>query len=205
MIFLKACSDSGFCPGSAIRQIDQKLFSLVNGLDFTGSDLLLGWVTWLGDAGVATVLAILGLLILDRRRFWQNFLFIVGAMLLSSIAVHLLKAGVARPRPLIEMGGMLPDGRAIHVLFKELTQKSFPSGHSQTVFGLAAGFQLLFAPRLRWLYLLAGWVALSRIYIGAHFPLDVLAGGLLGVLGVDLMAKIWRPSHLRISEAKDEN
>jgi len=202
MFFLQACSDSGFCPGSYVRQLDQQLFSLINGLQFPGSDLLLGWVTWLGDASIAAVLAVLGLLLLDRRRFWRNFLFLAGALLISTLAVHFLKAWMARPRPLAEMGGLLPDGRPIHVMFQELRHKSFPSGHSQTVFGLAAGFRLLFGRRLRWLFLIAGWVALSRIYVGAHFPLDILAGGILGVLGVDLMAKIWNPG-VNMAPAKE--
>ncbi len=199
MFFLQAC------PASPVRRIDQQLFSLVNGLDFPGSDILLGWVTWIGDAGVAAALAILGLLILDRRRFWPNFLFLVGAMLISTLIVHLLKAWVARPRPLVELGGVLSDGSPIHVMFRELTHKGFPSGHTQTVFGLAAGFRLLFGPRLRWLFFVALWVGISRLYVGAHFPLDVLAGALLGVLGVDAMEKIWKPAHLRPQALREDS
>jgi len=60
---------------------------------------------------------------------------------------------------------------------------------------------MLFPGRLRWLYLLAAWVGLSRIYVGAHFPMDVVAGALLGMLGVDAMARLWMPAHLRRPEA----
>ena len=193
MIFLQSCPSGGCVLGGIVRQFDLWLFALINQVSFPGSDLLLGWVTWLGDATVAAALAVAGLLILDRRRFWRSFLFLAGALLLSTVAVHLVKASVARPRPLAELGGMLPDGRPVHVLFEELRARSFPSGHTQTVFGLAAGFDLLFPGRLRWLYLLAAWVGLSRVYVGAHFPLDVAAGALLGMLGVDLMARLWAP------------
>ncbi len=199
MFFLQAC------PASPVRRLDQQLFSLVNGLEFPGSDYLLGWVTWIGDAGIAAVIAVLALLLLDRRRFWSNFLFIAGALLISTLFVQLLKTWVGRPRPLIELGGMLLDGSPMRVMFKELTQRGFPSGHTQTVFGLAAGFHMLFAPRLRWLYFIALWVGVSRMYVGAHFPLDILAGGLLGVLGVDLMAKIWRPAQLRVKSPEAES
>jgi len=201
MIFLQSCPSGGCALGGIVKQADLWLFALINQIRFPGSDLLLGWITWMGDAGVAAVLAVAGLLILDRRRFWRNFLFLAGAMFLSTVAVHLVKDWVARPRPLAELGGLLPDGRPVHVLFDELRARSFPSGHTQTVFGLAAGFDMLFPGRLRWLYLLAAWVGLSRVYVGAHFPLDVAAGALLGLLGVDLMARLWTPTHLRSPEA----
>ena len=59
---------------------------------------------------------------------------------------------------------------------------SFPSGHAMTAFAVAGAIALL-APRLRWPVLgLAGVIALSRVYLGVHFWLDVLAGAALGSL-----------------------
>jgi undecaprenyl-diphosphatase len=60
---------------------------------------------------------------------------------------------------------------------------TFPSGHSATSFAgaalLAAAVPRLAAP----LYALAGAIAFSRVYVGVHYPLDILAGAALG-LGV---------------------
>jgi undecaprenyl-diphosphatase len=57
---------------------------------------------------------------------------------------------------------------------------SFPSGHSATAFAAATAIAIV-SPRLRPVVLvLAAAVALSRVYLRVHFPLDVVAGALLG-------------------------
>lgn len=59
---------------------------------------------------------------------------------------------------------------------------SFPSGHATVAFACATVLALA-APRLRWpLFALAALIAFSRVYVGVHYPLDVLAGAALGVL-----------------------
>ena len=58
---------------------------------------------------------------------------------------------------------------------------SFPSGHATVAFACATVL-VLAVPRLRLpLYALAALIAFSRVYVGVHYPFDVLAGALLGV------------------------
>ena len=58
---------------------------------------------------------------------------------------------------------------------------SFPSGHATVAFACATVLALA-VPRLRWpLLALATVIAFSRVYVGVHYPLDVLAGAVLGV------------------------
>ena len=58
---------------------------------------------------------------------------------------------------------------------------SFPSGHAATSFACATTLALAF-PRLAVpLYLLAAAIAYSRVYVGVHYPLDVLGGAVLGI------------------------
>ena len=58
---------------------------------------------------------------------------------------------------------------------------SFPSGHAATSFACATVLALAF-PRLAVpLYVLAAAIGFSRIYVGVHYPLDVLGGAVLGI------------------------
>ena len=58
---------------------------------------------------------------------------------------------------------------------------SFPSGHAATSFACATTLALAF-PRLAVpLYVLAAAIAYSRVYVGVHYPLDVVGGAVLGI------------------------
>jgi undecaprenyl-diphosphatase len=98
---------------------------------------------------------------------------LVFGLISSNIVVYVLKAIVARPRPFDMLSG-------VHVLENE-TFGSFPSGHAANAF-LAAFLLAQAYPKYRWwFYGLAAVVAFSRVYMGVHYPLDVVAGALLGL------------------------
>ena len=86
----------------------------------------------------------------------------------------LLKGVFGRSRP--------PEAIGLDALVGVPGTPSFPSGHALTAFA-AAGAVAVLAPRLRWPVLaLAAVIAFSRVYLGVHFWLDVLAGAALGLL-----------------------
>ena len=109
----------------------------------------------------------------NRRLFPLVALAATASFALASWLNALIKALVGRSRPPQEMGldaiGALPGS------------PSFPSGHAMSAFAVAAAIALL-APRLRWPVLaLAALIGFSRVYLGVHFWLDVLAGAALGI------------------------
>ncbi len=83
-----------------------------------------------------------------------------------------IKQAVRRPRP--RLAGLPP-------LTSTPTQLSFPSAHASTSFAGALVYSRLGLPAAP-LYALATGLALSRLYLGVHYPSDVLAGAVLGTL-----------------------
>ena len=78
------------------------------------------------------------------------------------------------------MDGTVTRGRAASACAAIPGNPSFPSGHSATAFAAATALAIM-CPRLRPAVLvIAAAVALSRVYLRVHFPLDVIAGGLIG-------------------------
>ena len=111
---------------------------------------------------------------------WRRRLPVVGvtaaaAVLSTSFVVTPLKELFGRARP--------PEAEpGLGALVALPENASFPSGHSATAFAAATAVAIM-CPRLRPVVLvLAAAVALSRVYLRVHFPLDVLAGGLLGAM-----------------------
>jgi len=108
-----------------------------------------------------------------RRRVPLAFCAAAAATGAASLLTGVLKDAVGRARPPVAEPGL-------GSLTPIPGNPSFPSGHSATAFAAATAVAIL-CPRLRPFALaIAAAVGLSRIYLRVHFPLDVVAGGLLG-------------------------
>jgi undecaprenyl-diphosphatase len=128
----------------------------------------------LTDAGAhGIVWIVIGLVAAIWLRRPLVIVVLVAAVEVASVADARLKAAFGRARPPVG------DPR-VHPLIAVPHDPSMPSGHAMMAF---AGAVVLAAvlPRARWALLaLAAGVALSRVYLGVHFPSDVIVGAVLG-------------------------
>ncbi len=174
--------------------LDRKAFLWIN-TQWTNPylDIFFSAITWLGNGWIIIVSVAIFFALKRPACLRQHLPWLVAAMLLGGLCIFLLKKMVPRPRPLSDFAPLIEAGKVqLHILGEHLRYRSFPSGHTQTAF--AAGTYLsLLLPRWTLLFVsLAGGVGLSRIYMGVHFPLDVIAGGMVGLVltwGVWLVRK----------------
>jgi membrane-associated phospholipid phosphatase len=160
--------------------IDSKLdgFFRLNGLHKHWLDTAFTGITFLGD-GLFSLLVVV--LLLFGRRF-RLAMQVLAAFLLSGIAAQVLKFLFHAPRP---MAVIAPADYPYFITgVTHAGLNSFPSGHATSMFALATVLALSFAkktPQIIFL-LMALLVGYSRIYLGQHFPEDIIAGASLGTL-----------------------
>ncbi len=150
---------------------------------------VLVFITRLGDAGMIWIA--LSLIFLCFKKTRRTGCMSLLALFFSLCVNNLfLKQIVARTRPYDAIPDLVP-------LVARLTDFSFPSGHSAAAFSAAGVFVKTLPKRFGIpLFLFAVVIALSRLYVGVHYPSDVLCGVISGLL-ISYAArfcvdKVWR-------------
>jgi len=165
-----------------LNNIDQSFFLTLNGLHSPFFDQFFFYATkpivWLPLYLLITYLAI-------RTFKWKTITLVIGIALMitaSDQLANLTKHGTTRLRPSHE-----PEIEQVHIVngYKG-GQHGFYSGHASTSFAIALFLILLLRRHYRWIIPVmlayAFIMAYSRIYLGVHYPGDILAGGAIGSL-----------------------
>lgn len=166
--------------------LDQRLFLWISGL--AGK---FGPLDWLAShlANDYFIPALMGMIAFGlwfagrsqqemRRNQWA-FVYAVTGVGFSALAVMIMNHYYFRPRPYVLFPQILPQ---VHRLFYEPTVSSFPSYPAALTFALAFGIWLENKKVATVLFGLAALMAFARIYVGVHYPSDIVVGALLGIV-----------------------
>lgn len=154
--------------------LNQILFCAINTVSNITGTFLWANLTIFGDALVASVIVFIFI-----KRNPQLVWTALVALVLAVIFVNTLKPLLAVARP-----PAVFDNSLIHIIGPARLVHAFPSGHTASIFTLAG--VLMIYSRHNWqrtgLFLFALLVGVARIAVGVHWPLDVLAGAIIGLL-----------------------
>jgi len=164
-------------------QIDQHLFEAINNLTVT-LPALNPIMRFMSDK--AEYLFYMGIIIYWFMRGRENKKMVVVALSAACIGFgvgNILSHLFYRDRPFVQY--------PVHQLIEHAANASFPSDHSIGSFVIATAI-FLYRKKdgVLWL-LLAGLISFSRIWNGVHFPSDVIAGALLGIISALLVKQIF--------------
>lgn len=164
-------------------ELDKKLLVYLNSFHTPWLDPVMLFITRT-EAWLPLYLFLLYLVIREYKKdSWVILLGIALTILLADqITSGIMKPYFARFRPSRE-----PTLQGLVHLVDGYTggKYGFASSHAANTFGTATFFFLLFRNSKKWIWVLFVWAAFmtySRIYLGVHYPGDILVGGIIGVL-----------------------
>ncbi len=170
---------------------DYRLFTLINqAWAAPVLDAILPWVrnkyVWL------PLYALLATLVVERYRQTAWLVLLLGVLAVGAgdlVSSHWLKPWVERVRP-CHLSDLMP----VVVRVRCGSGYSFPSSHAVNHFVVAVFVGEVLRPFYRWmkpvLLLWAAAVAYAQVYVGVHFPLDVMVGALLGMALGQVFARV---------------
>lgn len=175
-----------------LKNIDTQLFLFFNGIHGPIGDFVM---YWLSDKYIWVALYAFLLYLLFRYYGKKAFILVVLVALLITISdqvsVHLFKNVFQRLRPCHEpaLEGM------VYTLGRCGGKFGFISSHASNSFAIAVFMALLLWKNLRIMAIImlvwAAMVSYSRVYLGVHYPGDILVGGIVGALEALMVYGLW--------------
>jgi undecaprenyl-diphosphatase len=174
-----------------IIQLDRELFQFLNSFHNDLFDVLMYWISY-----KFTWIPLYALLIfLLVKHYKKRSLIIIPAIALmitmADQGCNFFKHSVERPRPCREEAQLVPEARTLQDY--HCSKHGFFSAHAANSFAVAVFMTSLLLP----FYKKIGWIlfpwaivsAYSRIYLGVHYPLDILCGAIFGTIIARIILK----------------
>jgi undecaprenyl-diphosphatase len=160
-----------------LTEIDRTLFLYINiSLANPVTDFLMPLITSDTLLRIIYGTAVAFLLVRGDRRFrWMVLFSAVTLLVTDQLSSQVLKPWIARPRPCAVLN-------QVHLLVGCGAGFAMPSSHAANLFGQAVLFSCQIKAARWYLLSFALLVGLSRIFVGVHYPADVAAGALLGIM-----------------------
>jgi membrane-associated phospholipid phosphatase len=170
-----------------LQAVDAFAFLQINQIPHTRLlDRFMTRLSWVMTGGTGWLLFLLLATLVDRQRGWKATRVVVPALWLATATVERpIKKWFRRRRPFVSLIEAIIVGR-------KPGSYSFPSGHSAAAFAGALLLTREYPGNARGFFGLASLVAFSRIYLGVHYPGDVLSGSLLGMVLVRIYSCVLR-------------
>lgn len=146
-------------------------------------DKIIPFITSLGNMGLIWIFICIAFL-LSKNYKKAGILAIYSLIITTVLGELFLKNLIARPRPFMEISN-------IDLLIDKPASYSFPSGHTGSSFAAAFTFIKMIDNRkiVIALAFLACIIAFSRLYLMVHYPTDIIAGIILGLISATLASK----------------
>ena len=166
-----------------IQSIDTEILMFIhNNCTSPLMDGFMTKITSIGNAGCVWI--VIGLILVLSNRYRKYGVMLIGALLLCHLIGNLgIKPLIARERP-------YNFNEAITLLIDAPIDYSFPSGHTMTSFAAATILYYMNEKLGVAAYALASTIAFSRLYLYVHYPSDVVAGLIIGVIISNIVIKV---------------
>jgi undecaprenyl-diphosphatase len=163
-----------------LYQIDKSIFYFIN---FTLSNVVFdNFFPFITNLRNWLPIYLIGISLIIYKDKTRAFYIIFGIILLitisDQISSHLLKNFFPRLRPMNDPYNI----PIIRILVGKTSTLSFPSSHNFNNFAVAVFLSYYYTSYRIYFYSIAALVGFSRIYVGAHYPSDVLGGAIIGLL-----------------------